>query len=215
VARAAQEHAVRMLLAQNRLRRTLGRFLLAAATSLSLLVCMAGIAAWAGSYWACETLGWYANRWHGQHCDVQGYGLSSDSGGLLIFCLRRDAHIRPGDDEGEWFKRDNPDLYGFNHFSHEPAGYPYMTDYAGQGRAGFGHFFGSPQSPNPLMTYDDHFVVFPAWLIVVVAAVLPARWLATSVRRRRASRLGLCLRCGYDLRASGGRCPECGEHQKA
>ena len=53
----------------------------------------------------------------------------------------------------------------------------------------------------------------PYWLAAAIFAVLPA----IHVRRRlllwrtRARRLaGLCPRCGYDLRASPGRCPECG-----
>jgi hypothetical protein len=38
-----------------------------------------------------------------------------------------------------------------------------------------------------------------------------ARWR----RQRRRERLGLCLTCGYDLRESRGRCPECGSEAVA
>ncbi len=37
-------------------------------------------------------------------------------------------------------------------------------------------------------------------------------WLYSSThRRRKRKKLGLCVKCGYDLRASKERCPECGE----
>jgi predicted Zn-ribbon and HTH transcriptional regulator len=44
-------------------------------------------------------------------------------------------------------------------------------------------------------------------------------WLAISVElksRRKAERLkpGQCIKCGYDLRATPDRCPECGEIPK-
>jgi hypothetical protein len=54
---------------------------------------------------------------------------------------------------------------------------------------------------------------FSYFLVLIPAAVLPAWWLARfAVRRWRFGRFGpgLCRACGYDLRASPGRCPECG-----
>src|SRR5687768_11896561 len=55
-------------------------------------------------------------------------------------------------------------------------------------------------------------VSVPYWWGAVVLAMPGAIWLAARGRRRRRWRRerGLCVVCGYDLRATPGRCPECG-----
>jgi hypothetical protein len=50
----------------------------------------------------------------------------------------------------------------------------------------------------------------PFWLLVSLCALLPARQLARLVRKQVRRRRGACPTCGYDLRASPERCPECG-----
>ena len=58
-----------------------------------------------------------------------------------------------------------------------------------------------------------HTVDLPYWMPLAATAVLPALWAwRANVRRRRQRRIaaGLCLDCGYDLRATPDRCPECG-----
>jgi hypothetical protein len=54
-------------------------------------------------------------------------------------------------------------------------------------------------------------LVVSDWLVASAAAVLPAAWVGRLLRRRRRrSTAGHCAHCGYDLRASPERCPECG-----
>ena len=57
--------------------------------------------------------------------------------------------------------------------------------------------------------------IAPHWFCCLGALILPGIWVARyrSRRRRRlleAIAMGLCPICGYDLRASTDRCPECG-----
>jgi hypothetical protein len=55
----------------------------------------------------------------------------------------------------------------------------------------------------------------PHWLACLATATLPGVWLASYRHRLRQHRrrAGLCPHCGYDLRATPDRCPECGhEH---
>ena len=55
-------------------------------------------------------------------------------------------------------------------------------------------------------------VSVPLWMPLVLGGVAPSILLPTRARTRRRRRLasGLCPACGYDLRATPGRCPECG-----
>ncbi len=54
-------------------------------------------------------------------------------------------------------------------------------------------------------------VVIPYRMMVLAAAVLPALGILRHARRRYRRAKSLCVQCGYDLRASSSRCPECGQ----
>jgi hypothetical protein len=50
----------------------------------------------------------------------------------------------------------------------------------------------------------------PYWALMASTIVTPASWLLHRHRRRRRRKEGRCPACGYDLRATPERCPECG-----
>ena len=69
---------------------------------------------------------------------------------------------------------------------------------------------------NPLGPSDDRIRVvhsaalIPWWVVSPPLAVLPALWLRRRLVARRRRATGRCLACGYDLRHSPEKCPECG-----
>ena len=70
-------------------------------------------------------------------------------------------------------------------------------------------------SPPPA-AYTIHALYTPRWIWAAAAAILPVAWRARRRRQSARLRLGLCLRCGYDLRGNtSGVCSECGEAVKA
>ena len=54
-------------------------------------------------------------------------------------------------------------------------------------------------------------IEIPWWSLFLLFSLLPGTRLAARVRRRSQRRRGLCPACGYDLRATPQRCPECGQ----
>jgi hypothetical protein len=53
--------------------------------------------------------------------------------------------------------------------------------------------------------YEIHY-----WLLVTLLGIAPLWRIVSALRRRRRVASGHCTNCGYDLRATPDRCPECG-----
>ena len=68
-----------------------------------------------------------------------------------------------------------------------------------------------PRNPGqPRQGVDGVAVLVRYWFLCALSAVAPGFWLLNRFRGRARKRRGACPKCGYDLRASPDRCPECG-----
>jgi hypothetical protein len=56
----------------------------------------------------------------------------------------------------------------------------------------------------------DCLLVIPCWTLVLATLPAPVIWCMKHARTRGRRAGSLCLTCGYDLRATPERCPECG-----
>jgi hypothetical protein len=181
--------------------KPLARHIVAVLTLLCLLLCIALAALWLHSY-RMEGRLWYS--------PARGvnYRLAVGAGSIIlsrsVLSGRTSGEFsddfdRPPGRSLEWRHRTGPPVSPFT-----PEGSPRLVQWLGfdylardVGRPSFG-------------TLAFRRVVLPMWLPVLLAALPPAIALARRERRRRRTLKGLCPRCGYDLRASPGRCPECG-----
>ena len=84
-----------------------------------------------------------------------------------------------------------------------------LTVYRSQGNIFVGflwftyRFWIEPSSPPCRWIY----VGIPLWCPLAMTSLAPTVWL---MKRKKASKAGVCIYCGYDLRATPDRCPECG-----
>jgi hypothetical protein len=66
------------------------------------------------------------------------------------------------------------------------------------------------ESPRLMITSSSYTVAVSYWVLFMVSGMWPGLWMWCWWRRRARPTAGVCSKCGYDLRASPDRCPECG-----
>lgn len=174
--------------------------------ALSLLLCIASAALWFRSYWVSDSI--YHSRWSIQDMSTSesAWWLIASRGQAAIAHRDQRSPTTPQDvkvfqalaakPEFKWTLvrppqplLDDPDAGGFFH----PFGFAYMDQ---------------PMPPTMAIGGYRQWTA-PLWFICLLTAIPPAGWLIRQISRRRRPP-GLCLICGYDLRATPGRCPECG-----
>ena len=190
-------------------------------TASSLLLCMALSVLWVRSLRRSDNLGRERFAIHADAVEHHAvYAVSS--GGSVEFCRWHSRHFDPADraalaaratDGWRWFWRDSP--YGsFSGLRRTPT----LAE-----RLGFGHRderveVEDENGTRIVATREHRAITLPYWLPVLLTAALPLVRAGRKLRpllRRRHGRLGLCRSCGYDLRATPGRCPECGTQAPA
>jgi len=161
-------------------------FTLASATSLVL--CLAVVALWVRSYWAADDLtvgNSHSVRW-----------ISTARGRFAVIRLKYLATL-PAERQGWHYKVSDPG---------EVAANVSAVAASTAGGLDFWRVRVTSEAHSDLQVFV---AVLPLWLPFAVIAVMPLRWFQTMLLRRQ-SGLGICPSCGYDLRATPNRCPECG-----
>jgi hypothetical protein len=171
---------------------------------LSLLLCLATVALWIHS----RSRNFYARFCAPHQNQVIGWSIYSESEGselMLEFFRERESTgwwerlsaFVLGEDEGWRMGTSAPNPYISAPWWHD--------DHSFFSRRGFQAAYDDGDG-----RWDSYRLTVPHWFLALLLAILPAFHLRAILRSRKRRRLGLCPVCGYDLRATPERCPECG-----
>jgi hypothetical protein len=169
--------------------------------ALSLLLFFANLIFWHRSYRCTEQLLWQPT--------TGDYWLSTAKGSLVLGIFRVKDAYAPSETFRPRYHRDdgwiNPPMSPFFAMELDPPLTTFDWDHAGL----------TLQTRTAFPRQEFHlFLAARCVLLAGLTAILPLSWIAlrfrTKYKTRRATRHGLCPACGYDLRASPDRCPECG-----
>jgi len=166
---------------------------------LSLLMDVAVSVLWVRSYWISDQIDWRGDRGWRAVSTTQGY--------VAVNLLLADWSGYPETFHGPRYVRDVARL-PYNHLLEMDGNWDDKdTNWEWAGLEWHG------KRNVRRGTLHAH-AVAPFWSVVAMWGMLPLTWVGMRVRSgmrgRRRRRLGLCVACGYDVRATPGRCPECG-----
>jgi 4-amino-4-deoxy-L-arabinose transferase-like glycosyltransferase len=182
--------------------RRIGRYILNGLAVLSLLLCVATVGLWVRSYDQAERIGW-ASAGNGPGGYNEHYfGVIATDGDLRI-CFTHNLDEAPSPLPPVPFGS-TPAPVGL---LHDRLPNSQVRNDKAIRLLGFSAYF-SRDSNTPSFTLTDRWIQMPGWLLAVLLA-LPVGIHLTKRRRHRSTN-GFCQRCGYDLRATPDRCPECG-----
>jgi len=174
------------------------RILLNLTTVTSLLLCVAALVAWWRSWRAFQVLTY--TSWNEAERLRSSWGFTLFDGRLFV---ERDFVLEPSTQYHN-AAMDGWDYYGTTGDDLIPSSPRYFSWF--QYKRYRDNAGGNYQAP-----VDSWSVGVRLWPVAVTMAVIPSLSIWRRICRKRNSRLGFCPRCGYDLRATPDRCPECGE----
>jgi hypothetical protein len=197
------------------------RRLLNLLTTLSLLLCVAAGVLWVRSYWNYDavTFRWNPDAGPGHTSSGLAVRGSSHPGRIWLYVLRvadadgafwqNEVFVNGGD--GSYTAGDGAaaieiaSLHYIERMGERPRWFTWQ-------RSAHAPTF---RARGTAARTVDLSIAVPHWAVLVLTAALPlARWRAIrsgvcQIWRGR-SVTGRCVQCGYDLRATPERCPECG-----
>lgn len=198
--------------------RRFARHLLTICAALSLLLCVAVCVLWARGRSGSDMAAWRYDRYlpDGSAASNQVY-LTSDQ---RLWLNVNWGQVGPYNGQLVWGYYINADQSGgrprltFRHAPYDPVNtFLGLRVNRDAGTSGWGPLRWQTGSRSRPKDGDDHRSIgigVSHWLAALLLLVAPMLWLNRFCKARRARRLGLCPACGYDLRASPQRCPECG-----
>jgi hypothetical protein len=178
---------------------------------MSLVLCVATCALWVRSYWVVSWV------YHETFSVNDGSGIRQNSYAASlrghVAYSSYDAHTKDPVAIA-LFAVNGPHSQRFEAPAWKNRSARQVAAYHGGAFAGMGIYFHRfSDAGDQRMTGRTWGVTAPYWLICGLLAITPyfcARSLLRAGSRRRRSENGECINCGYDLRASQDRCPECG-----